>query len=178
MEYLIQLFGGISFGSVIIFIAALAFFVGVVIKAYRVVVTNHDYFQDKEKTLEDIKEDLKEIKQKQEVLTIEVKDIKAEQLELKKHQKEFEETKKEYDLNKLRDRLLQSYRYYSSLDRNPQQAWSEMEKEAFDKLFHDYESLGGDGFLHTTVEPAMAALEVISMSDTERFTELMKSRKG
>ena len=58
------------------------------------------------------------------------------------------------------------------------ETWSEMEKEAFDKLFHDYEELGGDGFMHSTVEPAMEALEVVLMTDTARLAEVMKQRLG
>ena len=56
---------------------------------------------------------------------------------------------------------MSSYQYYTASKKRPLRAWSEMEKEAFDKLFYDYEELGGDGFMHSTVEPAMACLEVV-----------------
>ena len=38
--------------------------------------------------------------------------------------------------------------------------------------------MGGDGLLHTEVEPAMAKLDVISLEDIEGITALMASRKG
>lgn len=35
-----------------------------------------------------------------------------------------------------------------------------MEAEAFWELFRDYEDLGGDGYMHTEVQPAMERLVV------------------
>ena len=63
--------------------------------------------------------------------------------------------------NELREKLLQMYRTYTSLDLNPEQEWSEMEAEVFWDLFKDYEKLGGNGFMHNTVKPAMQALKVV-----------------
>ena len=37
--------------------------------------------------------------------------------------------------NKLRDRLLQSYRFYTNPQTNPTQSWSQMEAEAFWELY-------------------------------------------
>ena len=51
-----------------------------------------------------------------------------------------------------------------------------MESQSFWSMFSDYEDLGGDGFVHSTVEPAMRALEVIDMNDFQRIGEAMKSR--
>jgi hypothetical protein len=56
-------------------------------------------------------------------------------------------------------------------------AWSEIEKDSFYKLFRDYENLGGDGFMHTVVQPAMDALHVIPMHEIEELDKLMQSRK-
>ena len=53
-----------------------------------------------------------------------------------------------------------------------------MEKDAYDKLFQDYENLGGDGYMHSAVAPEMNALEVVDMSDAENITKLMKSRQN
>ena len=63
--------------------------------------------------------------------------------------------------NELRDKLLQMYRSYTSIELNPEQEWSEMEAEVFWELFKDYEKLGGNGFMHNTVKPAMQALKVV-----------------
>ena len=51
-----------------------------------------------------------------------------------------------------------------------------MEAEAFWELFKDYEDVDGDGYVHSEVQPAMNLLEVIEMEDTEKVTQLMKSR--
>lgn len=88
-----------------------------------------------------------------------------------------EAQKKKTKRNELRDRLLQSYRYYTSKDKNPLLAWSVMESDAFWKMFGDYEEAGGDGDMHTTVQPAMRLLDVIQMNEEERISELMQSRK-
>ena len=63
--------------------------------------------------------------------------------------------------NELREKLLQMYRTYTSLDFNPEQELSEMEADVFWDLFKDYEKLGGNGFMHNTVKPAMQALKVV-----------------
>ena len=67
----------------------------------------------------------------------------------------MEEENRRRERNKLRDRILQSYRYYTSPEKNPMRAWSEMEADAFWKIFKDYEDLDGDGYVHSEVQPAM-----------------------
>lgn len=66
--------------------------------------------------------------------------------------------------NELREKLLNSYRHYTSLEQNPEQVWNEMEAEAFWHLFSDYEQLNGNGFMHSTVKPAMQQLTVTKIS--------------
>lgn len=63
--------------------------------------------------------------------------------------------------NKLRDRLLQMYRYYTSEKTNPNHTITRMEHEAFWELFGDYEEAGGDGYMHTVVQPEMNKLDII-----------------
>ena len=178
MEYFLQLFGAIPLSTVIVFIAAVAFLVGLNIKVYKFIVTNHDKLQEKDETLKKIVDCLEEVKQEQQGLKEAINELRGAQQEIAEKQDAFEEQHRNHSLNKLRDRLLGSYRYYTDPKKNPLQAWSEMEKEAFDKLFYDYEELGGDGFMHSTVEPAMAALEVVLMTDTARLAEVMKQRLG
>ena len=74
----------------------------------------------------------------------------------------YEETKR-LKRNELREKLLNSYNHYTSLELNPKQEWNEMEAEAFWHIFKDYEVLGGNGFMHNTVKPAMEKLKVISI---------------
>lgn len=71
-----------------------------------------------------------------------------------------EETNKRRECNKLRDRLLQSYRYYTNEATNPSKSWTKMEAEAFWGLFRDYEEAGGNGYMHSVVQPAMTELTV------------------
>lgn len=66
--------------------------------------------------------------------------------------------------NELRGKLLTSYRHFTSLETNPNQEWNEMEAEAFWHVYGDYEKLGGNGFMHSTVKPAMERLNVVKIN--------------
>jgi DNA repair exonuclease SbcCD ATPase subunit len=192
MDEFLQIFGDITLSTTFIFIAALVFLVSLGTKIYKIIIKNHDMMQERETLLEELQKSLKEIEKNSPVGRHEWKELRDKQnnlettlneiLEAQKiiaaKQDAFEEENRLHNLNKLRDRLLQSYRYYTNIERNPLGAWSEMEQEAFDKLFNDYEALGGDGFMHTTVSPAMSSLEVVRMDNQDKITELMRSRKG
>ncbi len=78
---------------------------------------------------------------------------------------EMEEATKRRERNKIRDRLLQNYRYYTNPDTNPSQSWSKMESEAFLDLFGEYENANGDGYMHTVVQPEMERLLVTDMKN-------------
>ena len=73
----------------------------------------------------------------------------------------MEEETKRRERNKLRDRLLQNYRYYVNVETNPSHSWTSMEAEAFWELFKEYEAAGGNGYMHTEVMPAMELLTII-----------------
>lgn len=75
----------------------------------------------------------------------------------------IEEQERRRECNKLRDTLLQHYRYYTNKERNPSQTWTKMESEAFWELFRDYEDLGGNGYMHTEVQPAMERLLILEV---------------
>lgn len=77
----------------------------------------------------------------------------------------MEKGRKEEDLHKLRDLLIKAYNYYADPEKNPSGAWTRMEAESFWDLFYDYEAKGGDGFIHSVVQPAMERLHVIEMDD-------------
>ena len=80
--------------------------------------------------------------------------------------------------NALRAKILDEYRFYTDERKNPLKAWSEMEYHSFFKLVEDYESLGGNDYVHRTIVPAMNELDVISMSDLEKLKELYQSRSA
>lgn len=178
MEYLLKLVEGISFSNVIIFIAAIAFLIGMSVKFYKLIVTNHDNLQEKDNTLKQIAKDLNSLKSGYDELRVTIDNIEKRQREIGERQETIEQESRKQKLNDLRDKLLQNYRYYTNAEKNPMLAWSEMEKETFDELFKDYEELGGNGFMHSTVQPAMASLDVISMQNTQLFAQLMQSRRG
>ena len=96
----------------------------------------------------------------QEKLENEIRAIRISQQEYSGRLEKMEEDQKRRERNKLRDHLLQSYRYYTNPDTNPKHSWSRMEAEAFWELFRDYEEAGGNGYVHTVVQPAMNLLTV------------------
>lgn len=89
----------------------------------------------------------------------------------------MEEDAKRRERSKLRDRLLQSYRYYTDKERNPMGAWTSMEAEAFWELFKEYEEAGGDGYIHTVVQPDMNLLKIVDIEDAASVLHLINSRK-
>jgi hypothetical protein len=80
--------------------------------------------------------------------------------------------------NALRAKILDMHRMFTSKKMNPMQAWTEMERDAFNDLITDYESLNGNGHVHTVVIPDMNRLRVILMTDTRALTELFHSREA
>ena len=178
MKYLLELFGAIPLSTVIAFIAAIVFIIVTCVKVYKIIVQYHDKKEEKDKMLFQISDDIKELKSHQLEMKQDIAELTIMQQKTSKRQYEIEKQTRERTLNELRDRLTQSYRYYTDEQKNPLLAWSEMEKEVFDRLFEDYENLGGNGYMHSNVQPAMMALEVVSMNDRIRYAELMKSRKG
>lgn len=78
--------------------------------------------------------------------------------------KELRATMEKRERNKLRDKLLQYYRFYTNPEKNPTQSWTTMEANAFWELFKDYEELNGDGYMHTEVQPAMNRLIVVEVN--------------
>ena len=80
--------------------------------------------------------------------------------------------------NDLREKILNMHRLFTSKKRNPMQAWSEMERDSFNELIKDYESLNGNGHIHSVVIPDMHKLRVILMTDAEALAELFHSREA
>lgn len=74
---------------------------------------------------------------------------------------DMETQNKKRECSKLRDMLLQNYRYYTSEQQNPTKSWTKMESEAFWELFREYEEAGGNGYMHTVVQPEMERLNII-----------------
>lgn len=83
----------------------------------------------------------------------------------------------EREKNDLRQKLINEYRLFTSPVKNPMRAWSEMEYKAFMSQVKDYESLGGNDYIHNTVLPAINDLEIVPMGDEDRLKEIMNSRQ-
>lgn len=84
----------------------------------------------------------------------------------------------ERERNSLRAKILEMHRTFTSSRMNPMQAWSEMERDAFNDLIMDYESLNGNGHVHSVVIPEMNRLRVILMTDTQALADLFHSRNA
>jgi DNA repair exonuclease SbcCD ATPase subunit len=80
--------------------------------------------------------------------------------------------------NSLRAKILNEYRLYTDSHKNPLLAWTEMEHHSFFKLVEDYESLGGNDYVHSVVLPAMNELDVIPMHELIKIKELYDSRSA
>ena len=65
--------------------------------------------------------------------------------------------------NSIRNKIIEIYNRYGVEESNPSKAWNEMEADNFWTLVEDYESLGGNGYVHNVVIPAMKKLTVIAL---------------
>lgn len=184
LKEFLQVFGEIKVATVVIVIAAFIF----LFKIYKAIAA---YFREKYRLEMEKEEQMKGILEqvkmypkwreqsieRQKEFTKAIDKLQQNQAEITRELKEIEERRKKTKRNELRDRLLQTYRYFTNKEKNPLLAWSEMEAEAFWKVFGDYEEAGGDGDMHTTVQPAMRRLEVVPMHEQERVSALMQSRR-
>lgn len=93
----------------------------------------------------------------------EIQEIREYINTMMKRFEEIEEQNKKRECSKLRDMLLQNYRYYTNINQNPSQSWTRMESEAFWELFREYEEAGGNGYMHTVVQPEMERLNIIDV---------------
>ena len=78
--------------------------------------------------------------------------------------------------NALREKIIGLYRTFTDETLNPMQAWTYMEHHSFFELVRDYESLGGNDYVHKVILPAMNRLEIIYMDNLDAVKELYESR--
>lgn len=93
----------------------------------------------------------------------EIKEMRDDFAIILKRLDDMEKQNKKRECSKLRDMLLQNYRYYTNECQNPSHSWTRMESEAFWELFNEYEEAGGNGYMHTVVQPEMERLLVIEV---------------
>lgn len=169
-----QLFGNITLSQVASFIMVLIFLWLIYAKVKKFFTDKYDVIKRREDAdkMRDaqLKEALESVHkypeyrqqslQIQKKLEDEIQATRMRQEEIVARLAKMEDDSKRRERNKLRDRLLQSYRYYTNKETNPTQSWTRMEAEAFWELFRDYEDVGGNGYVHTVVQPSMNLLTV------------------
>lgn len=176
MDAFLSVFGSVPLSVVVLVIAALVFLFVIGKKVYKAITDWHDNRQKREEVLNTICTSIEEIKTEQKVLSEAIVEMRDAQAEFAAKQTEFEDGIKKRKMNEIRDNLIKQYQKYTDMAKNPLQAWSAIEKDSFFALFHDYEELGGNGYIHTTVEPAMNALKVVPMDDLQELEKLAASR--
>lgn len=190
IEEFLKLFGGFTIRGLVELLLALGFLIIIYKKIKKFLDEQYDHQakeKEKEKTrvqkLEDITTKIETFSTKQDNILIQQKEIKEKINDIVKkqniQQEQLDEIRKsinEREKNKLNDKLIQSYNYYTSLEKNPLKAWTSMESSAFWGLFSEYEKAGGNGFMHENVQPAMKVLRVIDINDTEEVANLMQNR--
>lgn len=164
----IDAFGNITVLDVAIFIAAIVFLILCYRKVKDYLIAKHDADKLRDEQLQEAltavrkyPEYRKQSIQIQHELEDENCAVRKDIQALTKRIEKMEEDTKRRERNKIRDRLLQNYRYYTNTETNPKQSWSRMEADAFWELFKEYEENGGDGYMHSEVQPAMNKLTII-----------------
>ena len=180
LDEFISLFGDITVLHIVEIILACVFVysVGKNIKDY--LIKRHDAEQQKDAQLEEALTAVRKYPEwhqhsikMQEFFNAEIVELKKMHEEHTQRLMQMEETNKRRECNKLRDRLLQNFRYYTSLETNPTQTWTRMESEAFWELFKDYEESGGNGYMHTDVLPAMQRIRVVEQNKEHNLPLLL-----
>lgn len=182
LEQFLEIFGRITISKLIVLGLAILFCFKIYkqIKKFfenkkKILIEQHEAQKEKDEKLNMVLEEVnkypqyrEQSRQIQKSFRDEIDGLKESQKTLAETQqdicltlKDMQEKQERRERNKLRDKLLQSYRYYTDKQRNPNQTWTKMESEAFWELFSDYEDMNGDGYMHTVVQPAMNLLKVI-----------------
>lgn len=163
----LNVFGDITLFHVVELVSALVFIYFIYKKASDFLIQQHEAQKIKDAQLKEALDGVHKYPEyRQQSLEIQ-KEINSEISALKENQEAImrrllvmEEQNKKRERNKLRDLLLQNFRYYTNKENNPTQSWTRMEAEAFWELFADYEEAGGNGYIHSDVRPAMERLTV------------------
>lgn len=91
-----------------------------------------------------------------EMIREDIKDIKETIDNIAMRFEEMQKKNNETKLKELKDTLINYYNKYRVTGE-----WTKLEKEAFWDLFDDYEKRGGNGYIHSIVEPVMRELKEI-----------------
>lgn len=182
MDAFLTLFGDITVSKIVVFIAAIIFLFSIYKEVKKYIDTKIKEQQQKTKQEEEYKKKINDAWnetqkypmyraqsiQIQSDLETKISGVRDEESNIMKEIKKIsdriakmEEGAREREKNRLRDLLIKYYKHYTNLEANPSQSWTDMEKMSYDALLKDYEELGGNDYIHLTVDPAMKELNVI-----------------
>jgi hypothetical protein len=85
-----------------------------------------------------------------------LKDITEKVNEISDNLCEMKQANNITEMKKLKGKLVAYYNKFKDSE-----GWTEVDKEVFWDLFEDYESRGGNGYIHTIVEPVMREMKVV-----------------
>lgn len=171
----LKLFGGITIADITFFTLAAIFLYAIYkeVKKYinAKVVEQQKQSEDEKKWKQKIDEAWNAVQEYpkyrqhsldvQKILKEEVQEIRDGLQVMMKRFEEIEEQNKKRECSKLRNMLMQHYRHYTNKQENPSQSWTRMEAETFWALFKEYEEAGGNGYMHTVVQPEMEQLLIV-----------------
>lgn len=182
MDAFLTLFGDITVSKIVVFVAAIIFLFSIYKEVKKYIETKIKEQEQKTKQEEEYKKKIDDAWnetqkypmyraqsiQIQSDLETKISGARDEESNIMKEIKKIsdriakmEEGAREREKNRLRDLLIKYYKHYTSLEANPSQSWTDMEKMSYDALLKDYEELGGNDYIHLTVDPAMKELNVI-----------------
>lgn len=169
-----KLFGSVTVLNVMELLLAATFLFLIYRKVRDYLVKRYEAAKEKDKQLQTALDAVQQYpKYRQQSIEIQhelegkIKGLTDAQAETNKRLEKMEQDRCRSERNKLRERLIQSYRYFTDKERNPTQVWSRMEADAFWAMFSDYEGYGGDGYVHSAIQPAMNLLTVVEMNELE-----------
>ena len=175
LEQFNQFFGDITLRTLLGFALAIyfVFYISKQVKEYLLEKQKHELkkAEIEQKRDKDLAEALEGVRQypkyRQQSIEIQHK-LEDENCEVRKEIKDLatriekmEEDTKRRERNKIRNTLMQNYRYYTNPETNPTHSWTRTERDTFWSLFKEYEENGGDGDMHTIVQPAMERLIIV-----------------
>lgn len=182
MDAFLTLFGDITVSKIVVFVAAIIFLFSIYKEVKKYIETKIKEQEQKTKQEEEYKKKINDAWnetqkypmyraqsiQTQSDLETKISGVRDEESNIMNEIKKIsdriakmEEGAREREKNRLRDLLIKYYKHYTSLETNPSQSWTDMEKMSYDALLKDYEELGGNDYIHLTVDPAMKELNVI-----------------
>lgn len=134
--------------------------IGKPIGIWKQIKADHELTLQNSKAIEALskkhKEDTEQSICHDEMIRGDLKDIKETVDDVSMRFVEMQKKNNETKLKELKDTLINYYNKYRVTGE-----WTKLEKEAFWDLFDDYEKRGGNGYIHSIVEPVMRELKEI-----------------